>query len=212
VKTTFLHINLLSETTPGKGRGSSVEVDNEVDHDEYGLPVISGRTIQGLLRGTWQAFAGAFPELEGPGRAVFGRPGANQDVCITWIGDAQLPEYVRMTVRKAIERKNKPLDRERILLSLTHKRHQTALDRGTGSSRTGSLRTSRVLLPGLILISPVIWHRDPSVEEVRCFAMAVLGTRRLGAGVTRGRGYVRIDIDGDPALAPRLAGLEVKPT
>ncbi len=210
MRTSFLHITLLSEATPGKGGGTCGEVDVEINHDQYGLPVISGRTIQGLLRQSWQDFVGVFPELGKPGRTIFGNAGDNDEACIMRVGDGELPEYVTITVRNALTRKNKPLDRDRILLSLTGTRHQTAQNRNTGAPRSGSLRTSRVLIPGITLIAPITWLREPSDDEQRCFAMTILGARHLGAGTTRGRGHVRIDIDGNPNLAAKLAGLEAK--
>ena len=44
-----LEIKLLSDTSFGRGDGVSAVVDLEVQHDEVGLPVISGRAIKGLL-------------------------------------------------------------------------------------------------------------------------------------------------------------------
>jgi len=42
-----LELELLSDTTPGRGEGVAGLVDAEVQHDELGLPVISGRALKG---------------------------------------------------------------------------------------------------------------------------------------------------------------------
>ena len=206
-----LHITLLSETTPGKGGGAAGEVDMEISHDQYGLPVISGRTIQGFLRHSWQNFVQTFPELADPGRRIFGHAADNEGSCIMRLGDGELPDYIRLTVKNAVTRRNNPLGKDLILLSLTGIRHQTAQDRSTGTPKSGSLRASRVLIPGLTFVAPVNWLGEPSAEEKRCLAMSALGARCLGSGTTRGRGYIRVDINGNRDLTMKLANLEVEP-
>lgn len=58
-----LHIELLSDATFGRGEGSAGEVDTEVEHDEFGIPFIGGKTVRGLLRDTWLSMRPHFPEL-----------------------------------------------------------------------------------------------------------------------------------------------------
>lgn len=207
-----INIRLLSETTPGEGRGSSGEVDLEIDYDQYGLPRVSGRSIQGILRDSWESLVSVFPELFEAGNVILGKPGSNDEESTMRIGDAEVPLGVKSTVIRALERRNNPLESGRILLSLTSVRYQTAQSRSTGTPQPGSLRSSRVLIPGITLVSPVTWHREPLAEEKRCLALCVLASRHLGAGTSRGRGYVRMSINGDLDLTHRLAGLEVKLT
>lgn len=45
-----LKIRLLSDTTFGRGDGVAGIIDQEVEHDSYGLPYLRGRTLKGLLR------------------------------------------------------------------------------------------------------------------------------------------------------------------
>lgn len=45
----MLKIELLSDTTFGRGDGIAGLIDQEVEHDPYGFPYLRGRTLKGLL-------------------------------------------------------------------------------------------------------------------------------------------------------------------
>ena len=45
-----LRITLLSDAGPGTGEGRAGAIDREVPHDNFGLPVLPGRRLKGLLR------------------------------------------------------------------------------------------------------------------------------------------------------------------
>ena len=44
-----MEITLLSDVTFGRGDGVAGLIDAEVEHDEYGMLYLRGRTLQGLL-------------------------------------------------------------------------------------------------------------------------------------------------------------------
>jgi len=44
--TYYLNFTLLSDTTFGRGEGVPGLVDEEVEHDRYGLPYLRGRTLE----------------------------------------------------------------------------------------------------------------------------------------------------------------------
>lgn len=203
----FLTIDLLSETTPGCGKGTAGEVDIEVDHDEDGLPIISGKTLHGLLLNSWLLMAPSYPELAEAGLRVWGMPADHNETAILRVGDASLPADVRSVVHTALQRKVKPLTQQEVLASLTDIRSQTAISRSTGAPAKNTLRSVRVLVRGLRLVAPLHWLSMASADDERCLAMSVLGLRQIGLGRQRGRGYVRVLIEGDAKKTLTLAGL-----
>src|SRR5690554_4910085 len=88
-------IELLSDTTFGRGEGTPGKVDVEVEHDAYGLPMLGGKALRGLLRDSWLSMQARFPELQVAGRRVFGPHGDLEETAILRIGDATLEAPAR---------------------------------------------------------------------------------------------------------------------
>src|SRR5690606_30147597 len=65
---TRIVIELLSDTTFGRGEGTPGTVDVEIEHDTYGLPMLGGKSLRGLLRDTWLSMQEHFPDLSDAGR------------------------------------------------------------------------------------------------------------------------------------------------
>lgn len=208
MKDDFLQIVLLSGTVPGRGEGTAGEVDTEIEHDEDGLPFIRGKAIHGLLLESWLVLASHFPELQEAGVRVFGRPANTREDTLLRIGDALLPVGVRAAVHYALRRQTDRLAPEQILRALTYVRWQTAQARETGTAEDTTLRTVRVLVPGLEFRAPLTWLAEPSPNDRGCLALAVLGGRQLGTGRNRGFGHVRFALDGDGRKTRLLAGVE----
>lgn len=206
---TELCIELLSETTPGRGEGTAGEVDIEVEHDDSGLPFIHGKTLHGLLLESWLLIARHFPELHEAGLQIFGQPGDNADTVILRVGDAMLPREVRDWVNFALKRVNNPLTPDNILRALTNIRRQTSQSRERGAAEDTSLRSTRVLLRQLVFIAPLTWTQAPQLAHLRCLALSALGARHLGTGCTRGRGYVSLTLDNDKTKTLQFALEEV---
>ncbi len=209
MKETPLKIELLSGTTPGIGEGTAGEVDMEVEHDQNGLPFVRGKTIHGLLLNSWTQMVHAFPELHNAGLRVFGKPGLIKvgDAAILRVGDAVLPKGVRSAVDYAVNRSNQPISPNQILRSLTFIRRQTAQSRETGAAEDTTLRSTRVVIPGLEFTAPLTWLCTPTPEDEKCLALAVLATRQIGTNCHRGYGYVKMSID-TWENTRALAGLE----
>lgn len=197
----WLELTFLSDASPGRGDGVAGLVDAEVQHDRYGLPYLSGRTLKGLLTGECAevlfALGQAAPKQRGrwreAARFLFGEPGSGQEsIARLRVGDAQLPADLRAAVRHSFE----PLsDKERgararaNLESLTALRRQTALD-PMGVPKEESLRTMRVILRETCLTARLDWLAAPS-DDARCLLAATChALRRIGTGRHRGRGRV----------------------
>jgi len=211
-----LHIELLSDTTFGRGEGTAGIVDTEVEHDEYGIPFVGGKTVRGLLRDSWLSMRSHFPQLEKAGDRIFGptRRFLDDDVCILRVGDAQLESVARNWLLAAATRSGAidPLPADHILAACTDVRNQTSEDRSTGAPARETLRSTRVVLRGICFESPLTWSPDDPAtqQDLQALAMAALATRHGGLVRNRGRGHLRITLDGDLTETRRSAGVATK--
>lgn len=194
-----LHVELLSDSTFSRGQGSAGIVDTEVEYDDFGLPFIGGKTIRGLLRDSWLAMCDCFPELNGAAQRVLGPSRSLDEACRLRIADAHLPDPIRHAVRAAVERADKPLSHDTILTAFTSIRYQTAENRYTGAPESTTLRSSRLVLRGFVFQSSLAWldGYKPESEDLCLLALCALATRHGGLLRNRGRGLIRLTLDGD---------------
>jgi hypothetical protein len=210
----MLRIELLSDTTFGRGEGTAGEVDTEVEHDQYGIPFIGGKTVRGLLRDSWLSMRPHFRDLHDAGNCVFGPTKRFDDGCVLRIGDALLQEDVRDWLLAAATRdpKDERLAPATILAACTDTRYQTAEDRETGAPAMVTLRSSRVVLRTFAFEAPLMWlnNNRPKDQDLRVLAMVALATRNGGLVRNRGRGHLRITLGGDLDRTRQLAGVATK--
>lgn len=193
-----LRIEILGETSFARGAGTPGEVDLEIEHDEFGLPEVPGRTIRGLLRDAWLSMAGAFPSDAPFAEALFGLEGdLVQAPARLNLTSARLPEDVRAWVEYACRRSQHPVSPADVLRAFTVVRHRTSRSRESGGGpASGSLRGNRALVPGLAFSANVeLLHGE--LGHWRVLARACLGVREAGTGRTRGGGAVRLSLRGD---------------
>lgn len=195
---TFIQIELLSDATFSRGEGTAGVVDVEVEHDERGLPFLGGKTIRGLLRDSWLSMHHCFPELAQTTGRVFGPAADCDESSMLRIGDAVLDEETRRWIEAAESRPNHSISPAAVLEALTDIRRQTSEERSTGAPAETTLRAVRVIVRGLTLRAPLHWLADPTPQDVRCLSLALLATRHAGLGRNRGRGHIRMTLDGDP--------------
>ena len=203
----FLRIELLSDATFSRGEGTAGVVDTDVERDELGMPFIGGKTVRGLLRDSWLSMSPHFPSLEHAAERVLGRSQALDESCRLRIGDAVLPAAVRATVRRAARRAVHPLAPGIILDGFTSIRYQTAEDRETGAPDVTTLRSSRVVLRGFVFEASFSWLNgyQPTTDDLRLLALCALATRHGGLVRNRGRGYIRVTLNGDRDATRQLA-------
>ncbi|MDA0661164.1 MAG: RAMP superfamily protein [Planctomycetota bacterium] len=206
-----LHIELLSDATFGRGEGTAGEVDTEVEHDEFGIPFVGGKAVRGLLRDTWLSMRPHFPELRKAGDRVFGPTKRFLDVGVLRVGDALLQREARDWLIAAATRADERdcVSPAMILAACTDIRYQTAEDRLTGAPAPVTLHSSRVVLRTSAFEAPLTWRTGdgPEEDDLRVLAMAALATRHGGLMRNRGRGQLRISLDGDLEWTRRLAGI-----
>lgn len=202
-----LVVELLSDTTFARGEGTAGVVDVEVDHDDLGLPLLRGKRLHGLLRDAWLSMRVHFPDLATAARRVLGEEADLDEQSILRIGDGALPEDVRTWVRYAVGREHYPLRAEQVLETLTDIRRQTAVSRVTGAPEETTLRSSRVVLRGVRFTASLHWLAEPGRDEIRCLALCALALRHGGWQRNRGRGFLRVTIDGDLQTTRRATGV-----
>ncbi|MEM2143667.1 MAG: hypothetical protein QXQ81_10460, partial [Candidatus Thorarchaeota archaeon] len=172
---------------------------------DEGLPMVSGKTIRGLLRDAWLSMEDHFPELKQAAMRVLGVGRDLGESSILRVGDAHVNREVRDWVRSAIHEQK--LTSRQVLSALTDVRYQTSQERTTGGPEPHSLRSSRVIVRGITLNAGLIWLDEPTPADLRVLAMCVLAVRHAGLSSTRGRGHVCFKLDNDAQLTRELAQL-----
>lgn len=187
--TYWIRLDLLSDATFGRGEGLAGVVDQEVDRDADGWPMLRGRALKGLLveecANLFYALGKQPESLTEAARFLFGQAGSGlNDDGHLHVGSARLPREVR----EAIEAQLKP---DEAFEALTAIRRQTAVDDKRGTPETGSLRAMRVILRGTNFVAPIRLEGAVPKESLPLLAACVKSLRRVGAGRNRGRGKLQ---------------------
>ena len=196
IRTITLRFDLRSAATFGRGSGLPGEVDQEVEHDRYGLPYLRGRALRGLLAEEARSIIFALGKERGERwlascLRLFGEPGQMMDdprYGILSVSDARLPERLRRLMNYAVEQDQLTADDS--LNSMTAIRRQTAMTH-RGAPETASLRAMRVILRGMRFEAQLSFSREPAPLDLALLVAATLAWRRVGTGRNRGRGRVR---------------------
>jgi len=212
----WLKIKLLSDATFGRGDGVAGLVDAEVQHDEYGLPFLGGKTIKGLLGAECAEILfsleriflnAANPSpLEKWRRAagfLFGDPGSSNESAKMHVGEARLPEDLRRAIAwqfQQLDASQRAGLRQSLLESLTALRRQTAMDAESGAPKTETLRTMRVIRRDTPFEARLRFIETPDDVALGLLAACVKSLRRAGTGRNRGRGKIEVNLyDKSPA-------------
>ena len=196
----ILRIRLLSDATFGRGDGVAGLVDAEVQHDEYGLPYLGGRTLKGLLGAECADIVPNLASAGGDGsrrwqnaeQRLFGTSGGTlEGEAVLRIGPAQLPADLRAAIARDVREKR--VTRADILDSITSLRRQTAMDE-SGAPQKETLRTMRIILRGTILEAPLAFTTKPQPDDLALLAACVKAFRRAGTGRNRGRGRLLAEL------------------
>jgi len=177
-------------------------VDSEVEHDEYGLPYLRGRTLRGLLTEEMESLLYALggtrsAKWQNSRDRLLGISARTLDETgILHISDAQLPERVRRLIAFSLEDQPDKLSRTAVLEALTAIRRQTAMSH-LGAPDPTSLRALRVILPGTRFAARLTFDEAPNEYERALLAVTVLAWRRAGTGRNRGRGRLQALIESE---------------
>jgi hypothetical protein len=193
-----IRLRLMSDATFGRGDGVAGLIDAEIEHDEYGLPYLRGRTLKGLLVEECANLLYALHTLptanivglqERAASEMFGQAGSTSvDGGMLHVGAAMLPDALRGAIRRDVDKKD--LRPEEVLGTLTAIRRQTAVDEETGAPQETGLRSMRVLVREIVLKSQLRFAGTATPEMKGLLAACVLALHRAGTGRNRGRGRV----------------------
>lgn len=185
----WIRLDLLSDATFGRGEGLAGVVDQEVDRDANGWPVLRGRALKGLLveecANLLYVLGKASPQLTEAAGFLFGQAGSGlaEDGQLH-VGPARLPREVR-------EKIGATLKADEAFEAVTAIRRQTAVDDRRGAPETGSLRAMRVILRGTSFVAPLDLDGKVPEAALPLLAACVKALRRAGTGRNRGRGRLR---------------------
>ena len=189
-------ITCLSDTCCGSGVGNGSDVDVTACFDEYGLPMIPGKRLRGMLREN----ALRLSETYGMEGGVPYPPEAVADL----FGDSG--RHSRLRVNSAA-----PEDADAIRAGVvsyppqevsgvfTVKRAQTAVDPATGTAKKGSLRVTQTVRKGAAFLCEVTVDA-PAEYDARIIKDAFAVLRGIGMDRRRGLGEVRCESCGEKDL------------
>ncbi len=190
----YITLELESDATFSRGDGIAGMLNQEVQHDEYGCPYISGKTLKGLLVASCAEIMMSLKKMNQdaawcePAGRLFGKAGSSEvGQALMHVGDAKLPWDLRQALLYDwVEyKKMRP---EEILDSMTAIRSQTKVDEETQAAANGSLRSDRVILKGMYFEAVLVFDDKPQKEELELLSACVKATCRAGSNVSRGRG------------------------
>jgi CRISPR/Cas system CMR subunit Cmr4 (Cas7 group RAMP superfamily) len=196
-----LKVELVSDTTFGRGDGVAGLVDAEVEYDSAtGLPFIRGRVLKGLLTEECANILFALKTkrrvLEEAALFLFGESGSTQTgEARMMVGSAVLPDELSQAVGSDVRAKRMTVNK--ILESLTAIRRQTSIDETSGAPETGSLRSARVVLRETVFSAPLEFTVPPTSTALALLAACAHSVRRGGSGRNRGRGRLRVWLNDD---------------
>lgn len=195
-----LKLELLSDTTFGRGDGVAGLVDTEVQHDDVGLPYLGGRALKGLLAAECDDLVYAL-QKQGAAQAarwqraaerLFGQSGATlTGAALMHVGPARLPRDLHDVLAQDIA--NRRISRTEVLETLTTLRRQTAMDE-SGAPRKETLRTLRVILRDTTFSARLTFAAPPGDDALALLAATVKALRRAGTGRNRGRGKLQASL------------------
>lgn len=190
-----IEITTLSPLHLGSGR-ADVVIDAEVVHDKYGLPYFPAKRFKGLLYESALEMAeisnGEWFTVDEV-KKLFGQKHAEQSGFS--LENFYLADYENISQNWDYLRRRYPgiFTREAVLESYTDLRYQTSIDKGTGTTKDGSLHNMRVVDAGTNF-SGTIELTDDSDTNKRIIEYGLKNLRYAGAKRTRGCGAIKCEI------------------
>jgi hypothetical protein len=191
-----IQIQLLSDTTFGRGDGLAGIIDQEVERDSDGIPYLRGRTLKGLLCEEADNLIATISNgsiqvkwLEIADR-LFGQPGSTFEAqSLMHVGDACLPEALKQALSASVKAEN--VTQIEVINALTTVRRQTAIDENLGIAAEGSLRAFRVILRKQKFTANLLFDYEPEPAMLTLLNVSILALRRAGSARNRGRGHIQ---------------------
>lgn len=192
-----LTLRFYSDTCFSAPGSSDPGVDTQIAVDDLGMPMVSGKTLHGLLRDTWLT---AYPYLDPDmrlGNLLFGTPKTHStaEQALLRIGDGRWDASAQRWVRWARRRRENPLPVAALRSAFLAKRVLTAQERSTGAPKQDTLRFVNVVPAHTELYADVSTARALSTEEREFLDTVLRLTRHVGHGRNRGLGHVGLIVN-----------------
>ncbi len=187
----------LSYTAIGSGEGAGI-IDTELVAHADGLPYIPAKRIKGVLLES----ATEVTEMLGIERdrveSLFGVTGTSKGK--VWIGNLEVKNYEEISRELKYFKSNKLFkgltNKEKILSHFSDTRQNTSIDLETEIAMEHTLRTFRVLKPGIVFEAAIEVNSPLTEAEKALLYLACLNVRRIGLKRNRGFGKVKAAIKG----------------
>ncbi len=182
-----IKIELLSDLCSYSGETYNTTVDNDVVHDEYGLPYIPAKRIKGCIReaGLELRELGLIEHYD----EIFGDKG-NRPSCFT-LSNAVLENRDSLISALKNFKEKSIVDPSKVLDEYAYTRTQTRVDYKTGVAVDNSLRTIRVVKKGLVFFADLNIKDETYLDE---FKKCVCLVKHMGVSRTRGLGLVKLNV------------------
>jgi len=222
-----LKIKCKTAVCPASGESWGGFIDNDVVHDELGLPYIPAKRIKGILVEHALDIAHSLKSLQGIDKSIsyedqnvynlFGLQGSKES-CPFIIDNAYLSNHDELSQWLKWAEFGAPMfvSPERVLSLYTSTRTQTAIGSDSTNSKEGanmggadehSLRIHRVLRRGLCFYANIEILEEKYLDLL---ILAVQVSRHLGLNRNRGLGWVSMSLidDSDDPLFKETSFLE----
>ena len=190
-------ITTLSYTAIGSGEGAGI-IDTELVAHADGLPYIPAKRIKGVLLES----ATEVTEMLGIEKtlvdSLFGVAGVSKGK--VWIGNLEVKNHEEISRELKYFNSNKLFkgltNKEKILSHFSDTRQNTSIDLETEVAKEHTLRTFRVLKPGIVFKATIEVDSPLTEAEKALLYLACLNLQKIGLKRNRGFGKVKASIKG----------------
>lgn len=201
-----LKIELLSDTIFSGGESIVSVSDIDVLYDDYKIPFYKGKSIKGNIREVIDMILEnqkLYDEdkskiNEEVATKLFGKTFNNngkdcyrdnqEEGCLKF-QNASINKETIKALKYLVD--SKTITQDEIINSLTDIRYATKIDKDTGTSAEGSLRSMRVLNKNLCFYGDIYSEEKLDEHELGLLLCGVNGVRHLGTLRSRGKGEVK---------------------
>ncbi|SHF27215.1 CRISPR-associated protein Csx10 [Thermoanaerobacter uzonensis DSM 18761] len=192
-------IKLLSYTLSSSGEGAGI-IDSDVVLDDLGFPYIPSRRVKGVLKESAKEVCDMLGlEDYSIVKSIFGEDGFVEGKL--HIGNLYINDYEN--IREEVENLKRDkkstynifIHPSQIASYYTSIRQQTSIDEDGEIAKEGSLRTFRVLKPGLKFEGELYEITSLSKKENALLYLAAINLKRIGTSRNRGFGEIKCTIE-----------------
>ena len=204
-----IFVNLKSYVLAGSGEGAGL-ISCDAVFDECGLPYIPSRRIKGALKESAMDVCDMLDERYDSVESIFGSDGFTDgklhisNLCLR--GYKEIKEEIRVLADMADSNENSANEMRifyrnyaapsKISSHFSSIKQQTAVDEQSETAKENSLRTLRVLKPGLELEGELYEIKPLLPKEKAILYLSALNLKKIGTARNRGFGDVRCFIEG----------------